>query len=75
MRIIQKAGENCNSKMCEIYKIWQQFSHAKIIVQNDRGSLLTKGILYNYFCMAELLQNIRLKRGKAKNAEKREKRL
>lgn len=48
--------------MCEIYKIWQQFSHAEIIVQNDRGSLLTKGILYNYFCMAELLQNIRIKR-------------
>ena len=29
-------------------------SHAEMTVQNVRGSLLTKGILYNHFCMAEL---------------------
>lgn len=32
----------------------QQLNHAEIIIQIVRGSSLTKGNLYNYFCMVEL---------------------
>ena len=39
--------------------IWVlQFSHAEMIVEDDRGSLLTKGSLYNRFYRADARHEI-----------------